>query len=169
FATLNELELIPGIGTDGEVGGPSPVVRRPEGPDTPCVVKAQLRIRDLDPQRTPFQHGGNFQPVRQTQFMAPGTDRFTEIDDIHRPFAHRFVKLQGLYAGPVVLQGAQGDFHEALLDPFSLIFISMAGDRRPASAAALPRPWPAQRTRSDARYSALHCPEPDRSPDATHA
>lgn len=50
------------------------------------------------------QHVGDLEPVGQTQFVTPRTDRFTEIDDVDRPCPDGFIELQRGHARPVVLQ-----------------------------------------------------------------
>ena len=54
---------------------------------------------------------GDLQPVGQAQFVAAGTHGLAEIDDIHRRVGHVGVEGQGGLAGPVVEQGAEGEFH----------------------------------------------------------
>jgi hypothetical protein len=59
------------------------------------------------------EHVGHLEPVGQAQFVAARADGLAEVDDIQRRLGHVGVEGEGGLAGPVVEQGAEGEFHRA--------------------------------------------------------
>ena len=53
------------------------------------------------------QRSSNSQPVTEAHLMAARTDRFAEVDDVHRRLRHGRVERQHLVARPVVEKRAK--------------------------------------------------------------